>query len=269
MEIENISRKDLKRNIMKNVIFRLDFQGVLDIEEFIKKIRNADVSIFSGLLIKEEGNLNIEFRPNLSILKEIMGLSDQEILEQQVYEFFNNNNLNGEVKLYIGKYYLMLTVECNENYKNIDEYVDYFSLLTKKLISKNKFIALKRFGLRKISYDYFYDLEDVFKVFNDKRNKGDNLINEKITRSLKGIKNGSDIYYFRSLEDGLLVDESGKEIEGYQAKLDFDAYYDSEYLRENWKVTNPKIAEDIYKLNDDLFELFKYNVTKEFLEKNI
>lgn len=268
MKKDEINRSDLKKNIMRNIILRIDFQGVLDIEEFIKKIRAEDLRIFSNFDKKEEYKLNLKFRPNLSSVKEMLDLSDEEILSQKVFEFYENKLLSGQVYLYIGAYYMMLVVDCSEEYKNINSYVDYFSALIKKLILKNKFISLKRFGIRKISYDYFYSLESLFEVFEEKSNIK-NLINETISRNLKGIKNESNINYFRKIEDGLLTNEAGEEIYGYKGTLDFDAYYGPEYLRENWKSLISKIDEDIYKLNDDLFEVFKESVTKDFLNKNV
>jgi len=267
MKTNSVKRCELKHNIMKEIILRIDYQGILEIEEFIKKIQPKLKENFSNYEVKFMNGIEVQIH-NPEELSKTLSLPIKEITKQPIHVYTQNKHGNDELMLNISKYTTDLSIKC-KNYKGIDEYLDLFEGLVQDLKEKNDFFTEKRFGMRKISYEIFKNQEDAFKCFQKTKIvpeiDGFEIINGNTKHRLKS-KNDFTIDYKREIEDGTIL-EGGEKIKAYRIILDFDGFFDENKLKElNW-YGSKNIKPDMLKLNEDLFELFTNSVTEDFITK--
>lgn len=268
MNKNDIQRKDLTQNIMQQVVFRIDYHGITDVEKFIVKIEDWLFKYFSSYEIQYANQVNINL-PNPKELSKSLSIPTSEIKKQPIHVFTMNTFGTDDLTLSITKYSTDLNIVCKD-YRGIDEYLSFFSTLINKLKINNNFLIEKRFGLRKISWDLFENIEDSYNMFE--RNILNlevpefQLINSNISETLLS-SNKNTIRYSKKLEDGEAL-INGNKVPRYRVLLDFDGYFDEFKIRElNWKDED-SIISSLKILNFDLFELFKHSVTESFLQNN-
>ncbi len=274
-ELDNIkkwiSRSDLKENIMRDMILRVDFNILDEITRFITNHKEYLLSKFGNDYNKSsESEIKVEFKPDLLELQKSLSLPIKELESSIVHSFKRTDDFGNEITLLLTDYYISLNVKCIK-YQGISSYVKEFSEIMAIFLEFMKPVNLKRFGLRKIGYDVYYSFEDIIKEFEGKEfgislQEEFETKNEKMTQLLKTKDNMYNINYTKIIEDGKVLDPKTKEIKpAYRVILDIDGYFNFEKLKWNKRQD---IDETIINLNEYLFKLFIKAVTKEFLYKN-
>lgn len=113
MERQHIGRKDLKRNFLKEIIMRLDFQGVFQAE--MEKIL-----LEAKPFLKEKGFDRYAEKVNNQIIND--GSTIQEIKSQIVYSFSSENFGYG---LDLSTSCVVLSVK-TQGYSSFDDYSEIF-----------------------------------------------------------------------------------------------------------------------------------------------
>lgn len=65
----------------------------------------------------------------------------------------------------IGLTFVCITIECNENYKAINEYINFIALILTILKKYDSYIQFERLAIRKIDGKDFPSLEEAYKTF--------------------------------------------------------------------------------------------------------
>lgn len=267
-------REDLVKNIMKNVIIRVDYQGIVDIFDSIKEFQERFNDKFSSYITTTHNTLNITIN-DIEQISDSLSIPIGEVKKQTIHRFEKNKFGTDEVTFDVTKYYSVLTVKCI-NYVNIDPYLDFFADYCDFIAEINPYVSAKRLGLRKIGSNIYTNPGQIFSDFNaryfnlDFDDTGFSVLKNRYVDVLEKSDDSSIINYVRSYEKGLYMDEtSGKPepIDAFQIQLDFDAYFDDQKLTAiNFKLTDARGV--LRKTNDeDLFPLFLMTVTDGFIQK--
>lgn len=269
----DITRTDLKRNMMKKIIFRLDYQGILNSSDIISSFNKTFKDKFGVLQTTFHNKVDFDMN-NIEEMSETLSIPIREIEKQEIYRLSENKFGSDKLTLDISKYFTTLNVDCT-NYKNIDEYLAFFSELTDFLFDTNEFIVIKRIGLRKIGSLIFFNPKDVYKSFEQKYFNFDFedtefcSIRNRYIDVLQYDANSPLINYVRSFETGKYYDEGAKkELDAYQVLLDIDSYFTEQILKPlDFKKGDIKSLLETTN-NKHLFKLFKMSVTQEYLNDN-
>lgn len=266
----DIERADLKRNMMKKILFRLDYQGVLNSSQIISQFNKSFNGKFKGFETTFQNKVDFLMN-NIEEMSETLSIPIKEIEKQEIYRYTDNDFGTDKLTLDISKYFTTLTVDC-KNYNGIDEYLNFFSHFTDFLFDINEFLVIKRIGLRKIGGKIFRNIADIYNVFEQKYFNFDfqdtdfNSIRNRYIDVLQHNENSPLINYVRSFESGRYYEEStNSEYDAYQVLLDIDSYF-SESILKNIRFKKGEIMNVLQNTNNDhLFKLFKMSVTEEFL----
>lgn len=274
MEKEEIKREQLQDNIMKHIIFRLDYQGMVDSTDFVKEFIK-DFAGFFGYYSKNTHN-KVDIQLNdIEDISNTLSIPVSEIIKQDIHVFSKNSFGSDKVSLHISTYNTILNIECI-NYINIDEYSNFMKMYMSFLFKQEKYLVLKRFGLRKIGSNIYknfneihQDFEKEYFGFKENYFNGFSLFRNRIEEVLSNDESLIKINFVRNLDSGNIIEVNNTEpVKAYQISLDLDAYLDEEALNKNsYKESFPDLITFIN--NEILFNVFKNSVTKEFLLKNV
>lgn len=255
MERKGINRSSFKHNFLKQVIIRLDFQGVLQAE--MDKILMHVKPYLKGIgfnryeqQISNEIDFNINsngiFEP-VSPVKEIRNIT--------IHSFINDNS-GYAVDLSIKH----ICIKVNTiKYIAFDEYATTFMEISNIYKSTIDFFTMKRFGLRKINFCFVNNVECINKYFNKRYFDCYDLFSESEVFASEKKENFSVDYCKLNLlcdiEQGQLDDK-----QVYKLTLDSDIYIDDTNSIEK------NIFEDgnLSLLNERLFMIYVDALTDEF-----
>lgn len=274
MNKEEISRDLLKDNIMRNIIFRLDYQGMIDSTDFVKQFSREFNGSFKSYSKNTHNKVDIQIN-DLEDISNTLSIPVSEIAKQDIHVFRDNQFGSDQVTLNISIYNTILNVECTD-YKNIDEYLNFMVKYIDFLFKNEPYVVLKRFGLRKIGSNIYEDFASIHEDFEkeyfsfkeiyfDSFSLFKNRIEEVLYHEATKLK----INFIRSLDTGNAINQTtGESNKAFLVSLDLDAYLDEEALDFNkYKEKMPHLITLIN--NDILFNLFKNSVTNDFLNKNL
>ena len=268
----------MKKNILRNILFRVDYKGIVNINDFLSVIKGRLLEpYFREYNNSFNNNVNIDLSgTSIEDVSKMLSLPVKEVSQQEIHIYSRSRFTNGdvpttdEVELRISKYFITLEIKCKGEYKNIDPYLQYFSELINHLLGYSSYTRFKRIGLRKIASQLFKRREDMYAVF-DPGKYGDVIDQSFLPLEFNRIDNIQKleqpyIYnYRRSLKSVQIVNkETGEKEDGYLALIDLDGYISEERINETFTIDRCLIE-----INDVLFDLFKNAVTEDFLNKNL
>ena len=208
-------RTQLKRNFLKEIIMRLDYQGVLQSE-----LDNVVLGV-KAYLKAQSFNRYTQKVNNQALLGDT---TVKEASSQIVHSFSSDNK---GFSLEFSPTCMILTVRPT-GYVRFEVYSSIFCYLAKTLSERIDFFSTKRFGLRKINFCFFKNISTIEEYFKPEYYS----ISEPVyIFGIGGIRRHSQ------LTDGKRVLNLNHFIE--QGELDNEAYY---------KVT---LDSDIYSTDED------------------
>ncbi len=265
---EDITRDCLDKNIMKQVIIRIDYQGITDMKSFQAQASKFLPDFFKGFEKKYSNKMDITL-PNVEEISSSLSIPISEIEKEPIY-VYKESIWNDNVTLNLSEFSTDINILC-ENYTSIDDYIDFFVQFIDFLEKENPYFVPKRLGLRKISWKVFLDYESAFNVFEKSVfynvPHGFAMIGNNLYDLLES-SNKFFINYRREIKNGKARDSKGNESPAYRFMLDFDCYLDENKIKALSLKTPDKFSTNLRKMNDDLFELFKSSVTVDFLNAN-
>ena len=273
MDKQEISREQLKDNIMKHIIFRFDYQGMIDSTDFVKLFQKEFNGKFKSYSKNTHNKVDIQLN-DIEDISNTLSIPVSEIIKQDIHVFSDNQFGSDKATLNISIYNTILNIECVD-YKNIDEYLEFIIKYANFLFDNETYIALKRFGLRKIGiniYENFDSIHEDFEkdYFSFKETYFNNfsLYRNRIEEVLYNEETKFKINFIRLLDTGNVINhDTGESKKAFQVSLDLDAYLDEEALiTNNYKQELPQLIKNIN--HNILFNLFKNSVTIGFLNKN-
>ena len=253
----NISRSQFKYNFLKQIILRLDFQGVLASEM-------DNVLSPAKRLLKDKGFNRYEKRTENEIEIQMgihQGIPDAQAIPgvkaTEVHSFINETK-GYAIDLSIN--HICLKVNSTQ-YIPFEEYKEVFSGIAKIYQDNIDFFTATRFGLRKINFCFLNSLDQINKYFNGSYFQCHQLFSntKNFTSERKETLQVDDckLNLLYGIEQGLL---DQKEI--YRITLDSDIYLDETKAIEETILKCDGISD----LNEKLFEIYVDTLSGEFVD---
>ena len=265
-------RKEIKHNFLKQIMFRMDFKGLLenDVENSVSEVRQF---LYENGLVdlntRTENQMDLQVKIDLNLPEE-NPFSVRNISTDTVY-VFKSNDQNEIIE--ISRTFLTLTVTVDQVYSGFDKYVELLVKFIIALKTKSPFFKVMRIGLRKINLCYVDDLNTLSEYFVT----GAFNISETLG-CMKGLtgkasnlltileKEPFQINYVRNLQEGMIV-INGDQVRVYQAIIDVDVYCDSIRDIEILLKNEDSVREMLIQQNTTAFVCYVNSLTESFIKK--
>lgn len=261
----NELRHTLKRNLLRNVLIRLDYSGIDDIQKAISNKVDFFSRHFGVYTRGKANNASIDFT-NVDDIAKTLSIPVREIKSETVHTYTEwKGEQHDDVNLSITSYYTTLNVACRD-YKTIDEYLVFIKAFIELMYEIFSFMNIKRIGIRKLGGDTFESNDKMINVY-----KKDLLFGQDIDSSARFLQREYTDRY--AIADGSMKVNYSRNyrlrvVEGQdksQAMLDIDGYVDESNISQyDVKGDAMKV---LSKINTSIDEVFFKSVTPEYIQK--
>lgn len=270
-------RSLVKHNFLNQIIFRMDYAGVLDtdVDKFLQE--NKDIFKQQGFSKLQVGN-NSVFDVQIQDGDD-NGASNVSVYPRDKGKVFHIQSVDGHF-IEFSKTSFVVLIRPDENYRKIDSYFEFICNIVNNMKDCYSFPEVTRIGLRKINLLYVKNLDKINEIFkNTAFNIGD------FRRDIEGIscKNSNEnsllikdnyhVNYIRNFQEGELDD-----IKAYQLVLDIDVFQQRNDMIKNIIDNSSGFYKYLESTNNLLFDVFwgslqdgfkKKLITKEFDDNDI
>lgn len=254
MNNKNVTRSSFKHNFLKQVIIRLDCEGVLqsEMDEVLSKVKPY---------LKEKGFARYEQNANNEIIKvNHDGLFEPVNSAEETYSIVIHSFINDNMGYAVDLSNKHICVKVNTpKYIPFDEYAATFMDISNIYKTTIDFFTMKRFGLRKINFCFINNVKYVNKYFNQRYFDCYDLFDESDIFASEKKENflidGYKVNLLCDIEKGQLNDKTM-----YKVTLDTDIYIDDGSKIENDIFENKNIS----LLNEKIFAIYVDALSDEF-----
>ena len=244
-----VNREDFHHNFLKNVIIRLDFQGVLETEM-------EKVLVHIKPFAKEKGFLKYAEKSKNQIDIAFTEGTPGSIRErnQKIYSFIDEDR---GFALDISNTFVCLQINTT-HYMPFDQYCNIVLDISKFYKDNIDFFTGTRFGIRKINECQVENKNEIGRYFNPSYFNFYNHIEGINTIQSKHL----DIFTCETCQINFITNIAKGQHEGkplYNVRLDIDAYLDKP---ENITLLN---QDKLLKINDLIFKIYTSSLTDDFI----
>lgn len=258
----------MRANMLRKVLIRIDYDGVTDINEWIKLFKeNRDLSSYFQKYTKgvqNQATISLSNMEEVAASRSIpLSTFQSEPLHRfsdAVFKEEDGVQRDDNIVMDVTSLFLTFSIDCI-NYKNMDVYISFLNNYIKAFLENDKYIIIQRIGIRKLGGDVFKSLNDFSETFEESvfanpdvaDLKGGLIDREYVDRI---IKNDETVKVNFARRCRAIKIDDGKTV--YQALLDIDGYVDKGLIEKN-QYQFPVHFEKVVKnqINDYLFELYK------------
>ena len=276
---KNFSRYTMRANMLRKVLIRIDYDGVTDINEWIKLFKeNRELSSYFQKYTKgvqNQATISLSNMEEIAASRSIpLSTFQSEPLHRfsdAVFKEEDGVQREDNIVMDVTSLFLTFSIDC-VNCKNMDVYISFLNNYIKAFLENDKYIVIQRIGVRKLGGDVFKSLDDFSETFEesvfatpDVANLRGGLIDREYVDRI--IKNDETVKVNFARRCRAIKTDDGKTV--YQALLDIDGYVDKGLIEKN-QYQFPIHFEKVVKnqINDYLFELYKLSVTEQYLKDN-
>ena len=259
---EKIERQKLKKPLLKRIIVRLDYTSIADMQKALNKV--------VGYLKPPKGFFNTFDQMNISIEpKQETETSNQSENKgpSLVYRFSGCTiEPKQEVVLDFARNVLCLDIHCNDQYEEINKYLDIMIGLMTIILKNEAFVQLNRIGIRKISGEdeiTLKEADEIFEYFSQRLQwtKKDHMLLQQYTDQMFCDDVMAFVIYNRIVR---YVPKSEK----FRFTLDIDCYKEANQIER--RPSKTWLEDVLYnKMNKKMFDLFKMGIKLEYFNKNL
>lgn len=261
-------RHSLKHNLLKNVLIRLDYTGITNIDNWVEKFQSKMTECFSAYSRGVQNNMKANLT-NIEDIAENLSIPIEEIRKETIHEFTGWLKDDNNVTMSISPYFMTINVRC-KNYKLIDSFLDLTSLFLKDMYENNPYFNIHRIGIRKVNGKEFNSMKDVLSVY-----RSDLFFGTEVDKE-HGIPIGREYTYRYVLDDFSLKVNYSRQYRLYsnlqsqqkhQVLLDIDTYIDKSCI-DKCKYDLKDKSDDILKImNEYQFKIFMESVKESYLNE--
>lgn len=279
-------RSEIKHNFLKQIIFRLDYEGLMeaDVEKCILSLRQKFYDVgFEKMDNRTENQFDVQIKMDLNIPDENQ-FSINSNNKSIVYSFSSEKK---EI-LEISKSFFTLTVDIDQKYETFDKYLSLLAESIETIKSTSPYFQVLRIGLRKINIcllddlarlsNYFtraaFNIDDVIKQFEDCDCVASNMVTVLS-------KNNYQINYVRNIQEGVMQQDNGTQKTMYQVVVDIDVFKegnreilsllcDEQMIKDTLETQNTiEFGVFIKSLSDELIEALKQDTFQDTAIKGV
>lgn len=253
MKANDITRGTFKNNYLKQIVMRLDFQGVLqsemeDVLLLVKKyLKQASFNRY-------EEKIGNEIELNVGLNSFNAQDPIKEVRQTRIYSFYNEDM---GYSFDLSTNFIILKVIVAK-YASFEEYSKLFIDICNIYKEKIDFFTTKRFGLRKINFCFVKDIKAVSKYFESKYYNYFELFDDtEIKTSAKTFNVGlgkKSLNVLYGVEQGKLGNSPV-----YKVTLDSDIYSEDTQTIDEFMFDK----KDVCEMNEQLFWLYIDSITSE------
>lgn len=263
-------RSKIKHNFLKQVIFTLQYKGVLeqDLEMFI--INNRALIYDKGYDVFNTGYKN-EVEVNIDGKIDVNNpLVTNNTRTTRIYKFSNKNRDYIE----ISDKRILFYVNAAEEYINFDTYISLIVDLSCNMAKISEFFSVIKCSLKKDNICFLNQLNDfseyfTVKAFPYKSIQDLDSQNEYLSGTYYDIfgKEFFKIVYMRKVLAGFIKNEGYDDMKIFQTTLEFEIFDEDIEDIQQKLCSAEKFREAIVEMNTELFGLFHKSITQVFLDK--
>lgn len=269
MDKSEIKRENFNHNFLMTGIIRLDYSGVIEIEDTVK-VLSKDL-YDAGFTSVNEGYIS-DFSIKLADpvrIETIRSIPVEEFTKNRSYKFTNPVNKN---EIEITKFFTILKIDYS-TYLKFENHVSVFAIIIKNLKSENRLIKPLRIGERKIN-SLFIDNEECIKEYFEPPyfinllnsiNKFEDSPELVVHNALDTLKIGNkSVNINRHISKGILSTPKISNKSVTRLVLDIDCYSTEDSYILNI-FDSGSIEEILENLNDLSFNIYKNTLTEKFI----
>ena len=265
-------RAELKHSLVKQIIFRIDYDGLMetDTEQLAANLRD---SIYDAGYIemdkRQENQIDVQVKMDLNGgFNNNLAISNTN--NSIVYIFRKSNN---EV-IEINKSFFTLTINFESLYTCFDKYVGIIVTVISAIKNMSKYFRPLRIGLRKINICFLRDINLIptyfMKAAFNTVELVENFENHDFVASNAVsllMKDDIRVNYVRNLQKGVIQLSEQTQEEVYQLVIDIDAFIDASSNIVAAVDSDSDINKTICNINETTFDVFIRSLTDDFVEK--
>lgn len=263
MAKSKFKRSNVKSQILKKVIIRVDFEGLTDIVgcvNTLKPIMNDKFRKFSPI---NKSNFNIKLNHPKS-----QSPVDVDMEQKTLYQFSDSAIGKSEANFMFGPDFAYIEIKCSNDYEGCNEYIKLMANIIDDIVHFDAYISIKRLGLRKVDVVHFDTLEQLNQSVECPI--WENYAKRPVFRPLK--TEDSDLLYQKDVHTIFNIRRTTQLVrvqdqEMLQYILDIDAYKECSFIRLDDLSTVENIEKMISEqMNEPMFDYFIGTFTEKYLE---
>jgi uncharacterized protein (TIGR04255 family) len=271
MDRSTIERHDFKHTFLDKGILRLDYSGVINLEDTIDYLTDElQEAGFTEFIDGYISDFSIKLSDPIQI-ETLRSIPVEEFAKNKSYKFTNPAN-NSVIE--ITKFFTTLTIDYSK-FIRFETYKTLFTAIIKNIESHNSYIKPLRIAERKFNLLFVIDENKINEYFESPyfRNsfqtcsqlfQSSNLLTHRAIDTLTVENNNINIT--RNISKGSLRNQEGDVKEASRLVLDVDCYSigDSNL---SGLLNEDNIGEKLDELNTLSFEIYKQTLTENFIEE--
>lgn len=256
-------RHNFTQNLLKNVLIRIDYSGVNDIDKWIQDHQKFMQKYFVNYArgVRNQAMLKLTSPEDIA---RTLSIPVEEVNKVTIHEF---NQWKGKeedmVTMLVTNYFMSINIRCN-NYKCVDPYLLLAAEFIKSMYHKFGFFKVQRIGIRKISGKVFNNMGEISKIY-----KSNLFVSDSVNVEPSMVIN-------RRYEDNFVLKDNTMKAncirkfrldnnKKLQVLLDFDCYIDQFNIMYNNYDINAKSLDIMTAINNFQFKLFLNSVQQEYI----
>lgn len=255
-------RDNILSKMLKTLIIRVDFEELTGVKEFVNIIKGEQEmqNAFERMNLLSQQEMRVSFRPK-DLFEGQLPITDNQ--RRNLYHFYDCKlEKESKATLDIESSSITLAVDCQNNYRGSKSYSDFMVWIINRLWEYDKYLSIKRLGVRKIDVQVLEEGETIEKYFNEKYFVAQSWKESPKTLStLTDFLNIEDMYFNVVQRIDFTSDNRTRLI------YDVDAFILEETLRSS-KEQLGGIKEILYKkMQDQMFDFFVNVVSEDYLKE--
>lgn len=261
---DQYTRKNIRSDMLKLVIFRFDISGVTDFSAFIGKLKSAEFMHKAFYRMKHLSNSRcVPFDKNSFSENGTLPLSEN--IQSGIYQFYDCHlEQNSDARLDVTANSISLSIRCDGAYEGSGKYTKFMVKIFDTLVPLNSYVYCNRIGIRKIDSVDVADIKSISSYFdNNFVVVKDFLDSNNISESTK-----TSIFLNDDIRYNIVQHISKRNENRYHVVFDVDAHIDDDDSV-NRVISGPaQLYNLLYvDMQDKMFDFFKNVASVKYLEK--
>ncbi len=247
---------DRSVSLLKQIIIRLDFESLTDLNSVIKCLKRQEFlsNSLKGYRIIKSNRISLQMPPSV-VEDKFLPIERYDVSD--MHRFFDSTiRPLQDVTLDVTETYVCLTINTNDDYASIEPYIELISDVANLIKNEDPYVHFCRIAIRKIDGEDFNNLDEGFNVFKSSQFRLEHKFEHFAKMSHKAVL--TDYFIADSIKfnmsNSIEIFRNGK----CRICLDMDSYIDEECFRDNIGLKDISIKDILKnKLNAKLYSLFE------------